>query len=54
MFNLLLKKSLKAHEIIKLSIIKDLSKYLKWKIYFTLSSRCYIVNKNIKKLQLCK
>lgn len=54
MFKLLLKKTttLKAHEIIKLPTMKDLSKYLKCKIYFTLSPRCYNVDKNIKKLKV--
>ena len=40
---------LKAHEIVKLPIIKDPSKYLKCKIYFTFRPRCYNVNKNMEK-----
>lgn len=49
-FKLLYFFSLKAHEIVKLPIIKDPSKYLKCKIYFTFfSPRCYNVNKNMEK-----
>ena len=45
-FKLLYFFSLKAHEIVKLPIIKDPSKYLKCKIYFTFfSPRCYNVIK---------
>lgn len=46
MFKLILKKKLWKHEMIKLPTMKDISKFLKYKIYFTLSLGCHNVDKN--------